>query len=129
MDLSRQPVRAVTKESQTNHKRGKRTARQRGDIPAKARAEAHKRSAGRCEWCGWVNGSYDPTGRKWGLQAAHLVRRWNIDERTTETDIAMFCGPSVNTDTCHNKVDYTKAGKEWATGYRNQLIQRERESG
>lgn len=105
-----------------NFKRSKPTAKQRGHIPDKVRREVAERSQGRCEWCGWVNGSYDATGRKWGLQCSHLVRRWKLDE-TTVNDVAFLCGPSVNSGTCHNKVDYTKAGRIWALEFQNKLSQ------
>jgi hypothetical protein len=111
-----------TKESQTKNNRQKKTAKQRGDIPDKARSKAAERSNGRCEWCGWVNGSYDATGRKWGLQCSHLVRRWKVEE-TTDNEIAFLCGPSVNTGTCHNKVDYTTEGRKWALQYHMKLLQ------
>lgn len=103
-----------------SYKRVKPTAKQRGAIPAKASQEAAERAQGACEWCKWVNGSYEPTGRKWGLQRAHLIRRWKLDE-TTGKDIAMLCGPSTNTGTCHWKVDHTREGREWANKYHKQL--------
>lgn len=103
-------------------KRSKKTAKQRGDIPDKVRQKAAERAQGRCEWCGWANGSYDATGRKWGLQCSHLVRRWKLSE-TTVNDVAFLCGPSVNTGTCHNKVDYTEAGKNWALEFQNKLLE------
>ncbi|WP_025850923.1 hypothetical protein [Paenibacillus ehimensis] len=102
------------------HGRSKKTAKERGRITKVVYDEAAARSQGRCEWCGWAAGSFDPTGRRWGLEAAHLIRRRNCIE-TTAQDIAMLCGPSVNSGTCHNKVDYTKSGREWAASYRKQL--------
>lgn len=85
-------------------KRNKPTAKQRGAISKEVYAAALERSGGCCERCGSPE----------GLQCAHLVRRWQIEGRTTMNDVAMLCGPSVNTGTCHNFVDYTAAGKEWA---------------
>jgi len=104
-----------------SYKRRKPTQGQRGAIPSKAREIALIRSGGRCERCGWVNGSYDPTGRRMGLQAAHLIRRRNIEKRTEAYDIAYLCGPSVNTHTCHWWVDHTQEGREWAKAFREQL--------
>lgn len=72
MDLSLQPVRSYSKTDQLNSKRQKKTAKQRGDIPDKVRWKAAARAAGACEWCGWVNGNHDPTGRKWGFNAPIL---------------------------------------------------------
>src|SRR5690606_24280732 len=105
-----------------SHSRTKKTAKQRGYISSKVRQAVDTRSQGRCEWCGWYEGQYDPTGRKWGLQKAHLRRRWKLEE-TTEHDIANLCGPSVNTNTCHWKVDYTEEGRRWAEQFRERLMQ------
>lgn len=104
------------------HQRGKKTAKQRGEISDRVRAAAKERAGGRCEACGWYEGSYDPSGRKWGLQCAHLIRRWDVDGETTETEVAMLCGPSVNSGTCHHLADYTAAGKEWGFRYRDYLL-------
>ncbi|GGJ11189.1 hypothetical protein GCM10008022_20430 [Paenibacillus hunanensis] len=98
------------------HKRVKKTAKQRGQIMAEVYADALDRSQGYCERCG---------SPQW-LECAHLVRRWKLDE-TTVNDVAMLCGPSVNTGTCHNWVDYTAEGRKWAEGLRNEFWQRERE--
>lgn len=104
-----------------NHKRIKPKSKQRGSITTKVAALVDARADGRCEWCGWQAGNFDPTGRKWGLQRAHLTRRWNIEGRTTECDVAALCGPSVNTGTCHWKVDFTAEGREWAKSYSERL--------
>lgn len=117
MNLSNQPIRAVPKPT---YKRRKKTAKQRGAISVQADREAKERAQGRCERCGWVEGSYDPSGRRWGLERAHLERRWKLEE-TTGKDIAMLCGPSVNSGTCHHWVDYTSDGKAWAREYRKKL--------
>lgn len=93
------------------YKRYKPTAKQRGAISPEVYAAALKRSGGRCECC----------GRYGELQCAHLVRRHNIKGRTTVNDVAMLCGPSVNTGTCHNWIDYTRAGADWAKGLREQF--------
>lgn len=115
MSLPFQPV------PKPQYKRMKKTAKQRGYIPLKASEKAKERAKGRCEWCGWSPGNYDPTERKMGLQRAHLVRRWKC-ESVTENDIAILCGPSVNSDTCHWKVDYTESGRKWAEQYREKLL-------
>lgn len=122
-NLSNEPVRAVPKPT---YSRTKKTAAQRGHISAKVRQRVHIRSGGRCEWCGWAPGEYDATGRRMGLQDAHLVRRWKLPE-TTENDVARLCGPSTNAGTCHWKVDYTAAGREWAEAFRKKLYQNEME--
>ncbi|OMD85657.1 hypothetical protein BSK49_19265 [Paenibacillus odorifer] len=96
------------------HKRNKPTAKQRGAISNEVYNAAMERSGGRCECC----------GSKEGLQCAHLIRRWQIDGKTTVNDVAMLCGPSVNTGTCHNWIDYTKDGKQWAVDFRNHLYEK-----
>ncbi|MEK3770084.1 hypothetical protein MKY14_16150 [Paenibacillus sp. FSL R5-0887] len=95
------------------HKRNKPTAKQRGAISNEVYNAAMERSGGRCERCGRIE----------GLQCAHLIRRWQIDGKTTVKDVAMLCGPSVNTGTCHNWIDYTKDGKQWAVDFRDQLYE------
>lgn len=124
MNLANEPVRAVPK---PRKRRSKPSAKQRGRITKSVYQKAVERAQGRCEACGWVEGSYSPDGRKWRLECAHLIRRWRIDTETTETEVAMLCGPSVNTGTCHNKVDYTRTGKEWAIQYREYLLGRRKD--
>jgi hypothetical protein len=77
-------------------------------------AAALERSGGCCERCGSSE----------GLQCAHLARRWQIENETTVNDVAMLCGPSVNTGTCHHYVDYSAAGKEWAAQRRREQHER-----
>lgn len=93
------------------HKRQKKTAKQRGAISSTVYKLAHDRSGGVCERCG--RGGY--------LECAHLIRRWKIETETTVHDVAMLCGPAVNTGTCHNWIDYTQEGREWALAFRDRL--------
>lgn len=90
-------------------KREKPTAKQRGATSKAVYAAALARSGGRCERCGCVG----------ELQCAHLIRRRLIKDKTTVNDVAMLCGPSVNTGTCHNWVDYTEEGREWGKAKRD----------
>lgn len=100
-----------------SHRRRKPTTKMRGRITPEVYNAAVERSDGRCERC-----------KRYGqLEAAHLIRRWKIEERTTVNDIAMLCGPSVNTGTCHNWIDYTREGREWAEEFRRQLYERANE--
>lgn len=101
------------------HKRNKPTAKQRGAISSEVYQAALERSGGRCERCGSTE----------GLQCAHLVRRWKIEGRTTVNDVAMLCGPSVNSGTCHHYVDYTAEGKEWAKELRQEQYERTESDG
>lgn len=105
-----------TKDMQLYSKRIKKTTKQRGNISRNVRYKVQVRANGHCEWCGVSEAAI------WGLQCAHLVRRWKVDE-TTETEVVMLCGPSVNSGTCHWKVDYTAAGREWAKQFRLKLLE------
>jgi hypothetical protein len=86
--------------------------RDRGRVRHEVYQEAYERAGGRCERCGWVDGSYDPSGQKWRLEAAHVVRRRHLNE-TTADDLIMLCGPSTNSGTCHHFADYTRSGRGW----------------
>lgn len=99
------------------YKRNKPTAKQRGAISKDVYAAALERSGGRCERCGLVR----------ELQCAHLIRRWQIEEKTSINDVAMLCGPSVNSDTCHHYIDYTAEGKQWAISFRLLLYEKAEE--
>ncbi|OXL83151.1 hypothetical protein BCV73_08720 [Paenibacillus sp. SSG-1] len=94
-------------------RRLKPTTKMRGRITPDVYQTALERAQGRCERCGKIG----------HLEAAHLIRRWKIEGSTTANDIAMLCGPVVNTGTCHNYVDYTREGREWAEQYRQQLYE------
>jgi len=109
------------------HKRAKKTAKQRGDISDKTREEVRRRSGGRCERCGWINGTHETSGCKWGLQCSHLIRRPHVKGETNVNDLAMLCGPSVNTGTCHWWIDNTREGREWAAKFRDRLMIKNKE--
>lgn len=96
-------------------RRRKPTTKMRGRITKQVYDAALSRSQGRCERC----------GKDGYLEAAHLIRRWKIEEATTVNDIAMLCGPSVNTGTCHNWIDYTAEGRNWAIEFRKKLYESE----
>lgn len=105
-----------------DYKRSKKTRKERGRISKEVYQKAYEYSGGRCVHCDWIDGSILDK-RKWGLQAAHLIKRNDLLE-TTEHDIAMLCGPSVNTGTCHWWVDSTEEGREWAKQLRIEQWQR-----
>lgn len=114
--MKEQPCRAVPK---PKHSRNKPTAKMRGRITPAVYYAAYERSGGCCERCGkYGNPDYGT------LQCAHLVRRWKLDQ-TTVNDVAMLCGPSVNTGTCHNWVDCTREGRVWAEDFRQRLYDQE----
>lgn len=98
-----------------SHKRTKKTAKQRGAISSAVYQAAMERSGGVCERCG--RGGY--------LECAHLIRRWKIETETTVNDVAMVCAPAVNSGTCHNWIDYTADGREWALEKRDEFYAEE----
>lgn len=104
------------------YRRRKPTSKMRGRISEEVYSAALERSGGRCECCGKYGNPENQT-----LQCAHLIRRWKVEGGTTVNDVAMLCGPSVNTGTCHNWIDYTAKGREWAQNYRNKLYQKAKE--
>jgi len=120
INLAVEPVRAVPKK--VNHNRNKPKLKDRGRIRPEVYKDAYDRSGGRCRRCKWKDGSFDSTGMRWRLEAAHLIRRRHLDE-TTADDIAMLCGPQQNKGTCHWWVDHTREGREWAENLRNELTE------
>lgn len=75
--LANQPVRSVTKQQQTKHKRVKRTQRQRGAISPRVREEVRARSKGICEVRMRCNGAQ-------AVEQAHLQGRRLIDETNAD---------------------------------------------
>lgn len=90
-----------------NHKRNKPTRKQRGEISASVRSKVNERSKDRCERCGKHKSSV------WTLENAHITRRMDIKEKTTEDDLIRLCGPSTQSGTCHHWVESTREGKNW----------------
>lgn len=101
------------------HKRGKKTAKQRGQVSKAIYAEAWERSGGRCEMCG--RGAWEA----WTLEAAHVERRWKSrQEGVTAADIIILCGPSTDSRTCHHIADYKRTGREWLVRKREEIKRR-----
>lgn len=74
-------------------------------ITNKARDEVLRRSEGKCERCGRT--------RAYAFEISHLVQASRCGSGSDPSNLALLCGPSVNTGTCHNFADYTAAGREW----------------
>jgi hypothetical protein len=89
------------------HKRNRPTQKQRGAISTKVRRELRERSGGICEKCGYNLAS----------EAAHTIRRWKVEERTTVQDIAHLCHD------CHYHCDNTKEGRQWLETFRNKQLE------
>src|SRR5699024_8656216 len=74
-------------------------------ITQKAREEVYRRSAHACERCGKT--------RAYAFEVSHLVQASQGGSGNDVTNLALLCGPSVNTGTCHWWADSTKEGREW----------------
>lgn len=109
------------KPKKVTHNRKSPRLRDRGRVKPEVYAIAYERSGGRCERCGWQDGSIDPTGARWKLEAAHAIRRRHLNETTPE-DIIMLCGLQQNNGTCHYWIDHEREGMEWAKQFRNNLL-------
>lgn len=94
--------------SKPSHKRNKPTARQRGSISPSVRLQLAARSKGRCERCG--RGGIV-------LQAAHTVRRWKIESRTTVNELSHLCIE------CHIWADASEVGRDWLKQFRLRLLE------
>lgn len=97
-----------------NHKR---RAPKRGNvtkITKSVRDEVLRRSEGKCERCS--------KSRSYAFEMAHLIQASHLGRGDDPANIALLCGPSVNTGTCHNFADYTAKGREWRMSKRKELI-------
>jgi len=98
-----------------NHKRRKPKRGQLSKITPKVREEVNHRSGGQCERCG--------TYQAYAFEHAHLVQASQGGRGDEPWNVALLCGPSVNSGTCHNFADYTKAGREWRLSKRKELME------
>jgi len=98
-----------------NHKRKSPKRKDVTRITQKARDEVLRRSEGKCECCGRTSA--------YAFEVAHLKGAAQGGSGSEPSNLALLCGPSVNTGTCHNWADYTKEGKEWRTEKRKELKQ------
>lgn len=104
MNLANQPARTVPKPS---HARNRPTAKQRGTISVKVRKELRDRSNGICECCRY----------NLAAEAAHTLRRWKIEDRTTVNDLAHLCYD------CHRWADNSQDGRKWLEEFRNKKLE------
>lgn len=95
-------------------KRRTRTRKQNGAITQKVRDEVLRRSGNACERCGTV--------LAYTFEMAHLQQRSQGGSGREPWNIVLLCGPSTDSGTCHNFVDYTAAGREWRRKKRAQLM-------
>lgn len=103
-------VNAVPKPS---HGRYKPKAGQRTKITQKVREEVVRRSQKRCERCG--------RSTAYAFEMAHLINASQLGSGKEPWNIALLCGPSTQTGTCHHWADSTKEGREWRKQFRERL--------
>lgn len=97
-------------------KRYKPTRGQKSKITQSVSDEVIRRAGGkRCERCG--------TTSAYSYERAHLIQASQGGRGDDPANIALLCGPSVNTGTCHNIADYTAKGREWREKKRIELIE------
>lgn len=96
-------------------KRYKKTRGQKSKITQKVRKEVVRRAGAKCERCGLTNGR--------PFEMAHLQQSSQGGSGNDPANIALLCGPSVNTGTCHNFADYTAEGREWRMQKREELLE------
>lgn len=96
-----------------NHSRRKPKRRQITRITEKVRDEVLRRSGWKCESCGASNA--------YAFEMAHLINASHGGRGDDPKNIALLCGPSVNTGTCHHFADHTSEGREWRIKKREEL--------
>lgn len=108
MQLANQPVRACPK---PRHKRGKPKRKDRGRITPVVAEETLRRAGGLCEKCGFPPLPGTHADR---LELAHLQKRSQGGRGDQPWNIVALCGPSVNSNTCHNDIDYKRRSyRDW----------------
>lgn len=105
-----------------NHKRRTKTRKERGKITQRVAEEVLERAGGVCERCELppVPGTYRDR-----LELAHLQQRSHGGRGDVPWNVMALCGPSVNTGTCHNLIDYNRrTHRDWVQGKIAELEQR-----
>jgi len=97
-----------------SHKRFKQTRGQRTRITQTARQAVYERSGGKCERWGRT--------RAYAFEVAHLVGAAQGGRGDDPTNLALLCGPSTNSGTCHHWADSTAEGREWRKDKRKEWM-------
>lgn len=95
------------------HKRNKPKRRNVTRITKKVSDEVIRRSGGKCERCG--------KSQAYAFERAHLVNASQLGSGKEPWNIALLCGPKVNSGTCHHWADSTSEGREWKMEFRESL--------
>ena len=99
-----------------NHKRRVPKRRNVTRITQKARNEVYERvGMRRCECCQRTNA--------YAFEVAHLEQASQGGRGDDPANLALLCGPSVNSDTCHYWIDSTREGRKWAMKKRKELTE------
>jgi hypothetical protein len=101
------------KEKQLQSKRKSIKRKNLTRITQKVREEVLRRSEGKCERCG--------KSSAYAFEMAHLQQASQGGRGNDPANVALLCGPSVNSGTCHHFADYTGKGKEWRKQKRMEL--------
>jgi len=97
-----------------NHKRRVPKRGTRTRITQKARNEVYERVGYRhCERC--------KRSQAYAFEVAHLIQASQGGSGDDPANLALLCGPSVNSGTCHWWADSTKEGREWRMEKRKEL--------
>lgn len=83
-------------------------------ITKKARNDVYERVGYRhCERC--------KVSQAYAFEVAHLEQASQGGSGDDPANLALLCGPSVNSGTCHWWADSTKEGREWRMEKRKEL--------
>jgi hypothetical protein len=74
-----------------------------------------EREQGRCLRC------KHQSPEVWTLELCHIINRSQLGPGEP-WNVILLCGPSTNYDTCHFFIDSTRAGKEWAKRYQEEVL-------
>ncbi|WP_163579080.1 HNH endonuclease [Gracilibacillus saliphilus] len=96
-----------------NHKRRVPKQKDLTRITQKVRKEVLRRSEGKCERCGRTVA--------YCFEMSHLEQASQLGSGSDPANIALLCGPSVNSGTCHHFADKTKKGREWRKQKKREL--------
>ena len=103
-----------SKEKQVRSNRLKPKRGNYTQISQKVRDEVERRSERKCERCGRTSA--------YAFEMAHLTNASQLGSGKEPWNVALLCGPKVNSGTCHNFADETAAGREWKQAKRKELM-------
>jgi 5-methylcytosine-specific restriction endonuclease McrA len=104
-----------------HHKRDKPTWKENGEVSPVTAEHVYERDEYRCVRC--KKGIYDRDryGFTVQLNICHIQGKGQYGGGERE-NLILLCGPSTNHDTCHFFIDSTRAGREYAKRYQEQVL-------